>query len=236
LESIRALDEPVCSICGERLLSPFVQEGDARCGECLQQQRPYTKAVAYGGYEGGLRDLIHLLKYERVRPAAAVLGRMISECLVDLAPQFGEEPPLVVPVPLHDTKLRQRGFNQSELVVRAALKVSPFAAELNTSALVRKRPTESQTGLTRYQRRLNIRGAFAVVAPNQVTSRDIVLVDDVFTTGTTVSECATVLRRAGANRVFVATVARVLKPEGAQAEPEFGQETEEAAQGRAAHA
>ena len=118
------------------------------------------------------------------------------------------------------SKLRQRGFNQSELIARAMLKLKPAALDvkLNISALLRSRATGSQTGLTPPQRRDNVKGAFKVVRSDQVSGRDILLVDDVFTTGSTVSECARVLRRAGVARVFVATVARVLKPEAQRAE------------------
>ena len=125
---------------------------------------------------------------------------------------------LVVPVPLHARKLRQRGFNQSELIARVAIKrhaLNPPAGSghlvLHPGILERRRETQSQTGLTRHQRRENIRGAFAVVRPAEIAGRDILLVDDVFTTGTTVSECARVLRRAGASKIYVATVARTLK-------------------------
>jgi ComF family protein len=162
-----------------------------------------------------LRELIHLLKYEQVRPAANVLGRMLGEVISNLAPQFGESAVLLVPVPLHAGKLRQRGFNQSELITRAALKLRPDENRLalRTDVLERRRETQSQTGLTRHQRRENIRGAFVVAKPDEVVGRQILLVDDVFTTGTTVSECARILRRAGASKVWVATVARTLKAE-----------------------
>ena len=195
-------------LCGERLFSGIAQ---SLCGECLAERPPFVKASAYGSYEGGLRELIHLLKYAHVRPAAGVLGRMLAEAVTDLALDFNREPPLVVPVPLHATKLRQRGFNQSELVARAMLKHQPLGLhlELAPELLQRKRATESQVGYTRQQRMANLRGAFRAGAA--VSGRDILLVDDVFTTGTTVSECARVLRRAGAEKVWVATVARVLK-------------------------
>lgn len=218
LAAIRTLDESVCSVCGERLLSPHVQDMEARCGACRRLEPPYLRAKAYGGYEGGLRDLIHLLKYEHVRPAANLLGRMLGEVLTSLLPEASAEAPLVVPIPLHPSKLRQRGFNQSEMIVRAALGMPGLPSlKLNTTALVRQRATESQTGLMRHQRRQNLRGAFRVVGPNEICGRDILLVDDVFTTGTTVSECARVLRRAGAERIWVATVARVLRPEAGHA-------------------
>ncbi len=194
-----------CLLCGEHLFSGFAQ---SLCGECLKERPPFEKASAYGSYETGLRELIHLLKYDHVRPAANVLGRMLTEAVTDLAPEFGSELPLVVPVPLHESKFRQRGFNQSEVIARAMVK-SGMSFEVAPQLLERKRPTDSQTGLTRQQRVANLRGAFR--APAAIASRDILLVDDVFTTGTTVSECARVLRRAGAGKVWVATVARVLK-------------------------
>ncbi|MFI5111026.1 MAG: ComF family protein [Terriglobales bacterium] len=190
---------------------------------CRQNEPTFTRASAYGSNEAGLRDLVHLLKYERVRPAAKVLGRMLAEVAAGLAESFGPQPPVVIAVPLHASKMRQRGFNQSESIARAMLKLKPAALDvkLNTTALVRHRATESQTGLTPPQRQDNVRGAFGVARGDQIRGRDILLVDDVFTTGSTVSECARVLRRAGAGRVFVATVVRVLKPEAQRAEPEF---------------
>jgi ComF family protein len=188
------------------------------CPVCRRIERPFNRAVAYGSYEGGLRELIHLLKYNRVRPAAAVLGRMLSEAIADLESTF-EHPAMfdqtiaVIPVPLYKTKLRQRGFNQAELIARAALKQLPVAArfQLVSGVLLRTRDTESQIGLTGHQRRENLRGAFAVPCATQITGREVLLVDDVYTTGTTASECARVLLRAGASQVWVATVARTLK-------------------------
>ncbi len=207
------------------MLSPQLQDAEARCGACRRLEPPYARAMAYGGYEGGLRDLIHLLKYEEVRPAANLLGRMLGEVILSLLAQSPATEPLVVPVPLHASKLRQRGFNQSEMIARAAVAYvnarpateCALPVVLNTTALVRQRATNSQTGLTRHQRRQNVRGAFQVVRSNEICGRDILLVDDVFTTGTTVSECARMLRRAGATKVWVATVARVLRPEATHA-------------------
>jgi ComF family protein len=119
----------------------------------------------------------------------------------------------VVPVPLHKRKQAQRGFNQAEMIARGALKQlsRPKRFDLCTGVLVRRRETGSQIGLTRHQRRENLRGAFAVGDPTRILNSDILLVDDVFTTGTTASEGARVLLRAGAARVWVATVARTLK-------------------------
>lgn len=181
---------------------------------------PFEKAAAYGSYEGGLRELIHLLKYEQVRPAANVLGRMLAEVMAELEVGFGGGSILLVPVPLHKRKMQQRGFNQAELIARAALKNRPGPRyRLHADLLQRRRETKSQIGLTSHQRRENLRGAFVVGDAKEVAGRDILLVDDVFTTGTTASECARVLRRAGAARVWVATVARTLKLNAAGAAP-----------------
>ena len=204
----------VCSICGERVLSAYAEcddHGLRRCPVCRRVERPFERAAAYGSYDGGLRELIHLLKYNGVRPAAGVLGGMLAETIATFEPAFGEGEVLVIPVPLYKAKRRQRGFNQAEVIVRAALKHQAGRFELATDVLRRTRDTHSQIGLTSHQRRENLRGAFAVGRAAEVTGREVLLVDDVYTTGTTVSECARVLRRAGAARVWVATVARTLK-------------------------
>jgi ComF family protein len=219
LDRIQAVEGPVCAACGERVpvRGAFAGDGRELCARCSQAEPAFTRAAAYGSYDAGMRELIHLLKYEHVHPAANLLGRMLAEVIADLSDAFTGVP-VVIPVPLHVSKYRQRGFNQSETIARAALKLHPAGLDLksNVSALVRQKNTGSQTGLTPAQRRENMRGAFAVVRPDDVRGRDILLVDDVMTTGTTASECARVLRRAGAERVFVATVARVLMPEAAR--------------------
>jgi ComF family protein len=210
-----------CEVCGERL--PGLQQdfkGQA-CATCQQAPPLFQKAGAYGSYDGGLRELIHLLEYDRAEPAASVLGKMLAEAVAKL-----EVPArlLVVPVPLHRSKRRQRGFNQAELIARKALKeLARPGTELVADVLERHRDTVSQIGPTRSQRSENIRGTFRVAHPNRVWGRDVLLVDDVLTTGTTASECARVLRKAGAKQVWVATVARTLKTSGVgfEIEPEF---------------
>jgi len=196
------------------LLSPaFAERPGALCGLCQRLHPPFERAVAYGSYDGGLRDLIHLLKYQQVRPASSVLGRMVGDSVAALETSLPEGAIQVVPVPLHPRKQAQRGFNQADLISRVALQqlARPDRFQLRTGVLVRQRETGSQIGLTRHQRRENLRGAFAVIDPTQLAHRNVLLVDDVFTTGTTASECARVLRRAGAARVWVVTVARTLK-------------------------
>jgi ComF family protein len=206
----------VCSICGERVLSSYAtcdSDGLRRCPACRRLDRPFELAVAYGSYDGGLRELIHLLKYNGVHPAAEILGRMLADSLAALQPALESAEVIVVPVPLFKTKVRQRGFNQAELIARAALKMSPLRehAQLALDLLQRTRETGSQIGLTSHQRRENLRGAFGVARDEEVAGRHVLLVDDVYTTGTTAMECSRVLRRAGASKVWVATVARTMK-------------------------
>jgi ComF family protein len=192
---------------------PYEAGGDLLCRLCHAVKPPFAKAVSYGRYEKGLRDLIHLLKYGGVRPAANVLGRMLADAIVPLDSVFGKEPVAAIPVPLHVSKRHDRGFNQAELIAAAAIKLHSASGRLRLAngVLVRRRETRSQIGMTPHQRRENLRGAFAVPRSQAIKGREVLLMDDVYTTGATVSECARVLLRAGAGRVWVATVARTPK-------------------------
>ena len=223
LNALRPLQGSYCAVCGEALRLPasFGWEElacgetarDTRCQLCQRTDPPFERAVAYGSYDGELRDLIHLLKFEQVRPAGVVLGRRLAEVMSDLEKAMPVGTIGVIPVPLHKRKRAQRGFNQAELIARSALKRLSRPKRFGSciGVLIRRRETGSQIGLTNHQRRENLRGAFAVSDPTRISNRDILLVDDVFTTGTTASECARVLIRAGAARVWVATVGRTLK-------------------------
>lgn len=113
----------VCSICGKRIFSSHAlsqdqdeDEGAPLCGLCRRSEPLFVRATAYGSYDGGLRELIDLLKYASVRPAANVLGRMLAEAIDELECDFLGDRVAVVPVPLHRTKLRQRKFNHAELI------------------------------------------------------------------------------------------------------------------------
>ena len=233
------IEGSVCGVCGERIPTAVAERrdeaGEPCCSACRESAPAFSKAAAYGSYEGGLRELIHLLKYQGVKPAASVLGRMLAEVIEGLASSFDPALPVIVPVPLHPSKLRDRGFNQSEMIARAALKVLADGKQyaILPELLRRTRPTVSQIGLTRHQRQENMRGAFLLTVPQEIAGREVLLVDDVLTTGTTASECARVLKRGGATKVWVATVARTMKAEATHMV--VREKVEEVSQSMAAH-
>jgi ComF family protein len=159
-----------------------------------------------------MKDAIHALKYDRLHPAAHPLGKLLAQAMAQLAAEAPRQL-LVVPVPLHRSKYAQRGFNQARVLAREALaslaKTDPgWRLTLAPSALMRLRATESQAGLSPRQRRLNVRGAFSVSDPAAVAGKHILLVDDILTTGATARAAARALKRAGAQSVYVATLAR----------------------------
>ena len=147
-------------------------------------------------FSATLREIIHHLKYSDRVSLANPLGGILKECLEREDFKGG----LIVPVPLHRSRERTRGFNQAELIA------AQLGLPVNTGLIRRRKNTPSQTGLTRNERRRNLAGAFEVRGP---VNGDIILVDDVYTTGSTMNEIARTLKRAGAERVEVLTVARV---------------------------
>lgn len=204
------IESPMCSVCGIMFKS---REGnDHICGECLASPKRFGMARSLGVYEQTLLKVIHRMKYDGKIQAARPLGTLLffalmrywATCRIDL----------VLPVPLHAKKMKMRGFNQSFLLVRGwesiaeALKVKVPHITVDRSILVRERWTEPQTGLGRKKRLDNIRNAFGVCDSTKIAGKRILLVDDVYTTGATVDECAKTLLNAGAQQVDVLTLAQ----------------------------
>lgn len=204
----------LCTRCGESLQS--VPLAGQICRICHAAPPPFEKAVAHGLYDGSLRALLHLLKYDGMSGLAYRLGALIAEhalAVPDLPPNL-----IVVPVPLHTGKRRRRGFNQAELLARGTIAAMRrrrpgMRMRLAAGVLARQRDTESQAGLTPHQRRVNVRGAFFAPRPTEVNGQDVLLVDDIYTTGATARSCSQALRAAGAASVWVATVARAQRME-----------------------
>ena len=166
------------------------------CGACRIGEHAFDYARAVFLFNDPLREIIHHLKYsDRVS-----LARPLAECLRECVQREDFKADIVIPVPLHSSRERQRGFNQAELLA------SSLKLRVDTRVLRRRKKTPSQTGLTRAQRKLNLAGAFEV---RKRAPECAMIVDDVFTTGATLNEVARTLKRAGAVRVEVLTVARV---------------------------
>jgi ComF family protein len=194
-----------CDRCQRPLsLAAVGHEGIALCGACRQDEPAFERLRSFGAYDAELRQLIVLLKYNRVRPLARPLGGWLATVVQQN--RALAEVDAIVPVPLHPSRQRARGYNQAELLAQELSKwlKKPVAPR----ALDRIKDTPSQTGLTPAQRIENVRGAFAARA--KLDLGRILLVDDVCTTGATLNACARTLKRAGADQVVAATVARVV--------------------------
>jgi ComF family protein len=206
-----AHDGPSCARCGDSLDAP----ADATAGLrrlCRLAPPPFVRALAYGPYQDKMKEAIHALKYDRLYPASRRLGGMLAQVIAQMAAEAPGEL-LVVPVPLHRSRHAQRGFNQARLLAAGALTVlrrthPEWRLTLAPGMLVRHRATESQAGLTPRQRRHNLRGAFRVADPRAVAGKDVLVIDDILTTGATARAAAQALLRAGAASVRVATLAR----------------------------
>jgi len=210
--SIVRLAPPWCVVCG-RPFSAFdgpragIDRPDGLvdvCGACRRRRPKFTYARSAALYEGAMREALHAFKFSGKTALAGPLGDLLVEACGAGLPL---PPDLVVPVPLHRARERERGFNQAALLARRVARGLdvPFGGRV----VRRVRPTRAQADLSGAERRKNVRGAFAARAGAAPCGRHVLLIDDVLTTGTTVSECARVLIDEGALTVGVLTVARV---------------------------
>ena len=199
---IELYSEGLCAICGR------FAEGNVGhsfvCGTCRQAKPHFDKARAAGRFTGVLRDVVHAFKYNDALWLKHDLVDLMQGCL---AAHFeADAVDVIVPVPLHPARQRERSYNQAAVLAEEI--GNRLDRRVDKRALVRARLTGSQTRLDAIHRRKNMLGAFAVRKPEWVCQRRVLLVDDVMTTGATLSECARVLKKAGARTVWAVTVAR----------------------------
>ncbi len=212
IDGLIAVESPLCSCCG----IPFESRHglDHPCGECSTSPKNFRIARAPLIYEQVFTEVIHCYKYK----GKIQLTRPLGELLLMAFGLFWDQDSIdvVVPVPLHIKRLRERGFNQALLLTRywqtinGQLPFDPSDLQVENNILVRSIPTAPQSGLGRKQRAANIKGAFGILDKAKIIDKRILLVDDVYTTGATVDECARLLVRHGAAHVDVLSLARAV--------------------------
>jgi ComF family protein len=205
LSQIRWIEPPFCSICGIPFISREVETHP--CGACVTHRKYFTIARALGAFEGSLQEAIHRWKYEGKTYLTPFFADWMAEGL-----NRHWEPgslDLLIPVPLHTRRLRERGFNQSLLLVRELS--CRTGIPYRKSILQKKKSTIPQVNLSGVEREKELRGTFHVIGKEELSGLSVLLIDDVYTTGATVDECSKVLLRGGAKRVDVLTLAHVLR-------------------------
>lgn len=201
---IHFIRSPLCPRCG--IPFPVTDGEDHLCGECLVTRRPYAVARAVGLYDETLLTAIHLFKYR----GRIGIGKILGNIMADFAGGMWDMNvfSVIMPVPLHRKRLRERGFNQAVILAREIAK--RFSLPIDFLTLRRVIFTEPQVGLGREGRSVNVREAFAVRKPERTAGKRILLVDDVYTTGSTLTECALTLLKAEADSVAVLTLAKAV--------------------------
>ena len=204
-DTISPLRGPSCPKCGRPFTSPMALRYSPYhlCGPCRRHPPSFSAAWSLYPFEGSLRDAIHLFKYQ-----GKIQLRSHLERLLQIAWNGSPSIDLIMPVPLAPERLREREYNQ-------ALLLADFVATwqqipLSFHHLIRTRHTPPQSQLKQAERRRNLRGAFALQQPDEIRGKTILLVDDVFTTGTTLHECSKVLRKCGSSHVYALTLARTM--------------------------
>jgi ComF family protein len=195
---------PRCEVCQ-------TNNSQAICQKCFSQikfMKPHLGVHCVSVYDGALRTAIHRFKFKGRKKLAHALGLVMVQYLSQSPSLAMNEIDLIVPVPLHNKRLRQRGFNQTELLARVLSKYYGVPVQ---PALARTRDTKAQFDLPRTERFTNIDGAFEVIDHDLIHGRRVLLLDDIYTTGATIAECSKALQAAGARRVEILTLSRALE-------------------------
>jgi len=203
VQDVRLIHEPICTVCGRPFDKAYGE--NHLCGSCLRRGWYFKRARAVVRYQGSIAEAVRSFKYNGRMHGITTFAALTQEYFLH---QPRPQPDLILPVPLHPRRLRRRGFNQALLLGRRLFpqdrdKIDPHILERQT-------PTLPQTGLSASERRRNVRNAFRLRHPAKIRNKKILLVDDVFTTGATVNECARVLLKNKADEIEVFTFARAV--------------------------
>jgi len=196
---------PFCSVCGQPVCGNI--DAEYVCSTCSAEQPGYDHAYGCTLYEGIIRDMVLSLKYKH---ATWLVPDLVSILEAGYYARYADMPiDSLAFVPLYHRKMRERGYNQAELLAKRLAR--RLDKGLISRCLVRNRFTPSQTRLTAAQRATNVYGAFSTRWARWLEGKRVLLIDDVMTTGATVSECARALKKGGASRVYILTIARGLR-------------------------
>jgi len=207
-KTIELIDKPHCVKCGKPFLIStdlFKRDREILCSDCKRRKYSFEFARSVGIYLGVLKECIHLFKYYGEEKLTEPLGELLIDYLAKNQ-EFEKKVDLIIPVPLHKNDLKRRGFNQSVLLGRVI--GNYFSIPLKEEVLIKKKLTPSQVNLSKKEREKNILRAFSIERTEEIKDKNILILDDIFTTGSTVEECAKELMKAHANNIFVLTLAR----------------------------
>jgi len=208
-KTIELIEQPYCIKCGKPLVPTdfFKQNREILCLDCKIKKYSFEFSRSTGIYDKVLKKCIHLFKYYGEKKLAKALGKLMVDYLLKNG-EFENKLDLIIPVPLHKNDLKKRGFNQSVLLGKVV--GDYFSIPVRESVLVKKKLTPFQVNLSKKERSKNILRAFSVEKPKEIKGKNILILDDVFTTGSTVEECAKELMKARAKNIFVLTLARTV--------------------------
>lgn len=203
IKRINMIESPICPKCG----LPYTKscKEDHLCGRCLKDKMFFDKAWQVGYYNGVLRKTITSLKYNGKTGISSYLGKLMATKIVNEKNKIDYH--FLIPVPLHMNKIKGRGYNQSYFLAKEVGKILKLKVEFKNLSKIIDAP--SQTGLSIRERKKNVKETFYLKNSSRIQNKKILLIDDVYTSGATINECARVLKRGGAETVDVLTLGRV---------------------------
>lgn len=198
--------EKGCSVCGRMVGDADTVQSEKnrilKCSVCIKHPHYFKKAISTLSYEGKIKRLIYNYKYSNQSYMYKLFGKLMTQSILSHDFEYVD---LVVPVPIHKNRLIKRGYNQAELLAKYIGKELDISVD--TTSLQRQTETDAQNKLNKSDRAKNIEGVFIISEKSQFIQKKILLIDDIYTTGSTADECSKTLLECGADEIFVATLA-----------------------------